>query len=208
MNKIAVIGLVGESVFLRVEKFHTGGETLEASEIHTEPGGKSWKEAAANRKKKMSEIMLGKDGIWLDYDTKNKKTSDCISCASFLPYWLGLSEDKSSLKKLFSLLNCEYGISAAVPHKYAYQWGYPNGWAPLHYGAFCALKKVGLEEEAKDTAQKFCALAENNFERTGRLWEKYNVVSGSTDTVDEYKMPPMFGWTAGVYCALKESLCR
>ena len=47
MNKIAVIGLVGESVFLRVEKFHTGGETLEASEIHTEPGGKGFNQAVA-----------------------------------------------------------------------------------------------------------------------------------------------------------------
>ena len=31
MNKVAVIGIVGNSVFLPVEKFHEGGETVEAN---------------------------------------------------------------------------------------------------------------------------------------------------------------------------------
>jgi alpha,alpha-trehalase len=31
------------------------------------------------------------------------------------------------------------------------------------------------------------------------LWEKYNAVTGTTDVVNEYKMPPMMGWTAGVF---------
>ena len=47
MNKVAVIGIVGNSVFLPVEKFHTGGETVEASDIHFEPGGKGFNQAVA-----------------------------------------------------------------------------------------------------------------------------------------------------------------
>ncbi|MBQ8529481.1 MAG: ribokinase [Clostridia bacterium] len=46
MSKIAVIGIVGNSVFLPVEKFHEGGETVEASSVHFEPGGKGFNQAA------------------------------------------------------------------------------------------------------------------------------------------------------------------
>ena len=47
MNKVAVIGIVGNSVFLPVEKFHVGGETVEATDIHFEPGGKGFNQAVA-----------------------------------------------------------------------------------------------------------------------------------------------------------------
>lgn len=47
MNSVAVIGSVGQSVFLPVKNFHTGGETVTASDIHTEPGGKGFNQAVA-----------------------------------------------------------------------------------------------------------------------------------------------------------------
>lgn len=47
MSKIAVIGLVGNSAFLRVEKFHEAGETVHANAIHFEPGGKGFNQAVA-----------------------------------------------------------------------------------------------------------------------------------------------------------------
>ncbi len=47
MSKIAVIGIIGNSVFLPVEKFHKGGETVEATSVHFEPGGKGFNQAVA-----------------------------------------------------------------------------------------------------------------------------------------------------------------
>ena len=47
MSKIAVIGIIGNSVFLPVEKFHEGGETVEASSVHFEIGGKGFNQAVA-----------------------------------------------------------------------------------------------------------------------------------------------------------------
>ncbi len=44
------MGLVGQSVFLPVEKFHVGGETVEARSLHTEPGGKGFNQAVAARR--------------------------------------------------------------------------------------------------------------------------------------------------------------
>ena len=50
MSNIAVIGIVGNSVFLPVEKFHEGGETVEALSLHFEPGGKGFNQAVAARR--------------------------------------------------------------------------------------------------------------------------------------------------------------
>lgn len=47
MNRIAVMGIVGNSVFLPVDHFHTGGETIEAKNLHTELGGKGFNQAIA-----------------------------------------------------------------------------------------------------------------------------------------------------------------
>lgn len=47
MNKVTVIGIMGNSVFLPVERFHVGGETVEASDAHFELGGKGFNQAVA-----------------------------------------------------------------------------------------------------------------------------------------------------------------
>lgn len=50
MNKVAVIGIVGNSVFLPVEKFHVGGETIEAKSVTFELGGKGFNQAVAAKR--------------------------------------------------------------------------------------------------------------------------------------------------------------
>ena len=47
MNRVAVIGLTGTSVFMRVPRFHTGGETIHAEALHIEYGGKGFNQAVA-----------------------------------------------------------------------------------------------------------------------------------------------------------------
>ena len=50
MSNIAVIGIIGNSVFLPVERFHEGGETVEALSQHFEPGGKGFNQAVAAKR--------------------------------------------------------------------------------------------------------------------------------------------------------------
>lgn len=47
MSKIAVIGLVGESVFLTLDRHQAVGETAHATSIHREWGGKGYNQAVA-----------------------------------------------------------------------------------------------------------------------------------------------------------------
>lgn len=47
MSKIAVIGMVGNSAFMGVERFAASGETVAAKGVHFEPGGKGYNQAVA-----------------------------------------------------------------------------------------------------------------------------------------------------------------
>lgn len=65
MNKIVVIGIVGNSVFMPVERFHTGGETIEAETTRFEYGGKGFNQAVAAARQGAEVCFIsavGKDG--------------------------------------------------------------------------------------------------------------------------------------------------
>ena len=55
-------------------------------------------------------------------------------------------------------------------------------------------------------AEKYVRAVEQTFVKTGKLFEKYNLLEGSADAVSEYGTPEMMGWTAGVYLTLKHFL--
>ncbi|MBQ8907146.1 MAG: ribokinase [Clostridia bacterium] len=59
MSKIAVIGIVGESVFLSVDAFGKTGETAVATGFHRELGGKGFNQALAARRYGASVSFLG-----------------------------------------------------------------------------------------------------------------------------------------------------
>ncbi|MFZ1677183.1 MAG: alpha,alpha-trehalase TreF [Saprospiraceae bacterium] len=87
------------------------------------------------------------------------------------------------------------------------QWDAPNGWAPLQWITYEALKKYGAIELAKDGAKRWLTLNENVFNRTDRMMEKYNVEDLSLDAGGgEYPVQDGFGWTNGVYLALVKEL--
>ena len=69
------------------------------------------------------------------------------------------------------------------------------------------LQKFGKENMARTIAQNWVSLNEKVFAATGKLMEKYDVV----DTTKlagggEYESQEGFGWTNGVYLALKNLL--
>ena len=49
-NRIAIIGLTGQSIFMTVDQFHKDGETKQANTLYIEPGGKGYNQAIACKK--------------------------------------------------------------------------------------------------------------------------------------------------------------
>ena len=170
-----------------------------------------WTERFKKRLELINKYMQ-RDGVFYDYNFKTKTIGSVFSCASLYPLWLGLLTPEQAEKTVKELPRLEnnFGLSACekVPSlsEYTFQWGYPNGWAPLHLIAAEGLLKYGYKDKALEIAQKYTALVEHNFEETENLWEKYNVVDGSINVAqenDHKKMPAMLGWSAGVYLYTK-----
>ena len=166
----------------------------------------TYQKAAAERKEKIQRYMRGKDGIWYDYNYDKDTLSMVISCASFFPFFVGLDEDRTAFEKTLSALERDWGVVASQSARKTYQWAEPNGWAPLNYIAAASAEKLGLKETARCLAKKYLAAMDGIFEKTGRLWEKYNAETGDMSVTSEYDTPEMLGWTAGVYMAFFEYL--
>lgn len=154
-----------------------------------------------HRKKKMEEYFFDKDeGIYLDYNFINKTHSKVITAVSLYPFALGVSNNKDRALRVLKYLETPKGISCAAKHEgpLFYQWDYPTMWGETTLIIYKALKNVGAFEEANRIKEKYMAILEEQFKKTGRLWEKYNALDGSIMNV-EYAAPPFMGWTAAAY---------
>lgn len=171
----------------------------------------TWLERAKKRKALMNRYLWTGDR-YLDYNFVTGAFSPVFSVASFYPLWAGVA-DKTQAEKTVGLLDkleCAHGVATCEQNDVpgTYQWSYPNGWAPLHYIMIQALDRYGYTQAARRIAQKYVSTVEANFEKTGTLWEKYNVVTGDLNVTNEYEMPVMLGWSAGVYLFAQEYLER
>ncbi len=161
---------------------------------------------AEKRKQKMLSLMRGADGIFYDYCYTTGKLSGVKSCASFYPLFVGMDNSDKGVDDLLASLELTYGLQAAEHVEGNFQWGENNGWAALQLVACEGLESCGHKDDAHRIAQKYVSLVEKCFEETGHLWEKYNVLVGSSNAVSEYGTPAMIGWSAGVYLSLKAKL--
>ena len=67
MSRIAIIGLVGKTIFMEVPRFHEGGETIIAKDIHEERGGKGFSQAIAAARQDTAVSFLGAASVAIRY---------------------------------------------------------------------------------------------------------------------------------------------
>ena len=168
-----------------------------------------WNEKASLRKELYNKYLWNAEkGIYCDYNFKANYHSKTGSLAAFLPLWAGIASKEQAQATVdnLNLFEYEYGVSVCEKsnQEITYQWDYPNGWPPMFYITINGLHKYGYTKEAKRIAEKYLQVVIKNFESTGDLWEKYNVVDGSINVNNEYEMPAMMGWTAGVFAFCAE----
>lgn len=171
-----------------------------------EGDGGGWRKKAQLRAKRMNALLLNEQKqAFMDYNYKSGALSPCLSAASFQPYFVGVvpKEYRCGLLSVLKKLESRNGVYAAQSAKSNFQWAYPNVWAPNQYIAVKALERYGYYEEAKRIAQNYILMIERNYEKYGKLFEKYNGLTGDVDAISEYGTPEMLGWTAGVYLELK-----
>lgn len=183
-----------------------------AKELELPEEAELWQTAREERADRMRQYLQGEDLVFYDYNLRTKTRSELISAATFYPLFVGMATQEEAAAAVAVLPRVEEKYGVACVEKCDkpgnYQWGHPNGWPPTQRIIVDGLLRYGFREDAFRIANKYCDLVESCFAKTGHLWEKYNVVKGNAEVVDEYKMPTMLGWTFGVYSYFCQLLGR
>lgn len=144
---------------------------------------------------------------FVDYDFREKRQLDIITLATTFPMFFKIATDEQA-KTIAELLKSKFlmpgGLTTTLTQT-GQQWDAPNGWAPLHWIAIIGLENYGFKELAGEIARRWLELNEKVFRQTGRMMEKYDVMHmEKTAGGGEYPSQDGFGWTNGVFLALKK----
>jgi len=87
------------------------------------------------------------------------------------------------------------------------QWDSPNGWAPLQWITIMGLRRYGFDELADQIKTRWLAANQALFHNEHKFVEKYDVTDPTSLCCGgEYRLQDGFGWTNGVFIALKRDL--
>lgn len=162
--------------------------------------------AAKKRSDVMNRLMWDKKvGYFFDYDFVNKRMSHLITIAGCYPMNVGIATREQAEKinaVIEKVLQKKYGVSQSVRFVHNLQWDWPNGWAPLQLRVVEGLMRYGYNRLALRLVKKWLYLNIEIFKKTGKLWEKYDVVHGQIGMPDKYPTPHGFAWTNACFLIL------
>jgi alpha,alpha-trehalase len=169
----------------------------------------TWRERMETRRTLMNRWLWDDQrGLFVDYDEARRERNPRITAASFFPLFAGIAAEKQAVRSAAALagLITDHGVDTCLPsiQPQVYQWDSPNLWPPLQWIAVKGLLESGQRNLAVTIAKGYIATVAANFQRTHKLWEKYNARTGGIDVKNEYDMPAMMGWSAGVFLACCE----
>ena len=167
---------------------------------------KSWSEKATSRACSITAYFWDEEsGFFYDFDTVSNKRDELKTLAGFFPLWCGAAtkaQAEASIEHL-STFEQPYGLTTTekVPWNRR-QWDYPNAWPPLQLILIDGLRNYGYREKARSLTTGWLKLQENVYKKTGKMWEKYDVVRGRKGKRGRYPTQAGFSWTNGVYLRL------
>jgi alpha,alpha-trehalase len=170
-----------------------------------------WRERAKARQKSIQQYLWSSSrGLFVDYDLLAGKQSTYSYLTTYYPLWSGLAtvEQAEALAKNLPEFEQAGGLAMSSEQSGA-QWDYPYGWAPVQLLAIEGLRRYGYNREADRLSIKFLSTVLKNFERDGTIREKYNVVTGSSESQVEvgYQANVVgFGWTNAAFLELLHAL--
>ena len=155
------------------------------------------------RKGLMDRYLLQDDGLYYDYNYVKKQIQqkEFNFSGQFVPFIVGISNDKSALKHLLSKVEFKYGIASTGPYKsnLEYQAAYPYSFPYDNGLAFWALTKLNLIEDYERIGVKYLEMCSESYTKDNHLWEAYDATKPGRAEKKEYPNTEMLGWTAGIY---------
>ena len=165
----------------------------------------------ANKRMQWIEENLWNEetACFTDLHFKNQKLRSNITAAGLFPLFISKDVNASkaarNIETLASSLLESGGILTTDQHT-VQQWDAPNGWPPLQWIAYIAFQHYGREDLATTLREGWTATCEKKFDQDQKMIEKYNVIDALTTAKGgEYEAQDGFGWSNGVYLAMKLS---
>jgi alpha,alpha-trehalase len=169
-----------------------------------------WSLLAEERAKKIRELNWdATEGFFFEYQFERAQRLPYRSLCAFWTLWAGVATkvQASQVVKNLGKFEHPYGLAhtdVAYPSPHPefswVQWGYPAGWPPDHMMIVDALDAYGFHEAAGRIAYLYLKLIMDEFTRTGKFWERYNVVKGNLDLPRERTpVVPIHGWTTAAF---------
>lgn len=163
---------------------------------------------AVNRKVAIIKYCWNKNtGFFYDVNFAANAQSQLVTAAGLYPLFVKIATPAQAVAcaAMASKELVKPGGLVTTTNHSGQQWDAPNGWAPLQWIAVKGLCNYKKKELAKTIAESWLALNDKVYAATGKMMEKYNVedltqLAGG----GEYPSQDGFGWTNGVYLALKK----
>ena len=145
------------------------------------------------------------EGFFFDYDFLNNSMIRRYYASGIFPLFMNMVEQDIA-EKVADRFMTELVVSGGVlcsQIQSGQQWDAPFGWAPLNWIAYKAMRNYGFDEYAEVIRLKWMTTIETYYQKEGRFVEKYNVLTTDRAAVGEYAYKDGYGWTNGVYMAMK-----
>jgi len=167
-----------------------------------------YRNKALKRKAALSKYCWdAQTGCYRDYNWQRSAMSKQISISTAYPLYFNIATTAQA-KKVAMLVQQKFlqpGGVATTPINTGQQWDHPNGWAPLQYITIMGLRSYKHNELAKTIAQRWMQLNIKEFNRSGKLLEKYDIQNTNAKAGGgEYPLQDGFGWTNGVLLKLMD----
>ena len=141
----------------------------------------------------------------MDYDLKKNQHTAVPNLAAVYPLFFKIADAKQAAavaKRIEKDFLKAGGLISTLNHT-GQQWDAPNGWSPLQWMTIQGLRNYGQDKLANTIAERWVALANKVYKKTGKILEKYNVEDLSLEAGGgEYPVQDGFGWTNGVLLRL------
>ena len=151
-------------------------------------------------------------GLYREYDVVSGTQLPVVTLSTFWPLWAGVAHPDRAARVVaelgrfrhrFGVTSTDRAYPSPHPEWGALQWQFPAGWPPEQLMVSEALRRHGFEHEARELALAWLRLQVGAWERTGRLWEKYNVVEGTLDLpLERYPSVGLHGWSSAAAVVL------
>ncbi len=165
-----------------------------------------WEKMAQQQRSDIQKYFWdSKNGFYMDYDLKKNQHTAVPNLAAVYPLFFKIADAKqaAAVAKRIEKDFLKAGGLISTPNHTGQQWDAPNGWSPLQWMTIQGLRNYGQDKLANTIAERWVALANKVYKKTGKILEKYNVEDLSLEAGGgEYPVQDGFGWTNGVLLRL------